>query len=72
MLRTEDSRLRAIAVGPSFYTVRSFVFFEICEVLDAIFTFKGKWTLQEPGEKDKGSVLKFQVLSDAAEDRWQM
>jgi len=51
MLRTEDSQLRAIAIGPTLYT--------------------GKWVFEKSEDEKNPNRLKFQVLSDVAEDRWQ-
>lgn len=69
MLRTETSQLRAIAVGPTLYTVSFPLLLCTCGVL--IPGLQGTWILDQSKDNNKASNLRFQVSSDIAEDRWQ-
>jgi hypothetical protein len=74
MRRTEESKIRMIAIGHIQYTVRRFPGHysasERASLLIFLFIQQGKWVLAE-GDDVEGQVLRFVVSADVAEDKWK-
>lgn len=64
MLRSKDSQLRVIAIGPTQYTVRFLAFPFSKNINDP---FQGRWVLDDADGCD-GNRVKFHVVSDFAKD----